>query len=392
MRIGEQIREMVDIQKTKQIDYRFKIMYALGVIFVASGHCEMGGISLMYDWFPPAAFHLGLFVFASGYFYKSQSENNIIQYIFRKAKALLLPMYLWNFFYAGVVSLSKFVGFTIGGEISINTLFIMPITNGHQFLYNMGGWFVVPLFMLECLNVLLRKCLKFIKNKDQKEILFFVVYCMLGTIGTFIAFKGFNTGLWLVVVRMLYFLPFYGLGVFYRTILERFDNCSSFIYFSCVFICELVIICIYKKAPAYTPSWCNDFVDGPILPFIVGFLAVAFWLRVSKILDPVVGRSKVINLIADNSYSIMIHQFIGFMLIKSFFGVIHLFTSYFTDFDMQRYKTDIWYYYLPWRLSQTKIIYLVAGICLPIAVQLIINKIGSTLFLQIKLDNEGGLK
>lgn len=98
MRIGEQIREMVDIQKTKQIDYRFKIMYALGVIFVASGHCEMGGISLMYDWFPPAAFHLGLFVFASGYFYKSQSEINIIQYIFRKAKALLLPMYLWNFF------------------------------------------------------------------------------------------------------------------------------------------------------------------------------------------------------------------------------------------------------------------------------------------------------
>lgn len=391
MGIGEQIREMVDIQKTKQIDYRFKIMYALGVIFVVSGHCEMGGISFMYDWFPPAAFHLGLFVFSSGYFYKSQSENNIMQYICRKAKALLLLVYLWNFFYAGVVSLSKFVEFTIGGELSINTLFIMPITNGHQFLYNMGGWFVVPLFMPECSNVILRRCLKFLKNKTQKEILFFVVYCLLGTIGTYIAFQGFNTGLWLVVVRMLYFLPFYGLGVFYRTILERFDRCSSFIYFCCVFICELIIICIYKKTPAYTPSWCNNFVDGPILPFIVGFLAVAFWLRVSKILEPVVGRSKVINLIADNSYSIMIHQFIGFMLIKSFLGVIHLFTSYFSDFDMQRYKTDIWYYYLPWGISQTKIIYLAAGICLPIAIQLIINKIGSTFFIK-KSDNLGDLK
>ncbi|MDE5893345.1 MAG: hypothetical protein K2H45_10540 [Acetatifactor sp.] len=153
--------------KTKQIDYRFKILYALGVIFVVSGHCGMGGISFLYDWFRPGAFHLGLFVFASGYFYKSQSESNIMQYICRKAKTLLLPVYLWNFFYAGVVLLSRHAGFMIGEEVSIKTLFIMPLTNGHQFLYNMGGWFVVPLFMVECLNVLLRRGLHFINNKTQ---------------------------------------------------------------------------------------------------------------------------------------------------------------------------------------------------------------------------------
>ena len=98
----------------KNIDYRFKILYALGIVFVAAGHCGRGGVSLLYDWFPPGAFHLGLFVFSSGYFYKSQSEDNIVQYIFKKVKKLILPMYLWNFFYAGVVFSLKYVGFTIG--------------------------------------------------------------------------------------------------------------------------------------------------------------------------------------------------------------------------------------------------------------------------------------
>lgn len=371
------LRKMDEIQKTKQIDYRFKILYALGAIFVVAGHCGSGGISLLYDWFPPSAFHLGLFVFASGYFYKSQAENNIILYICRKVKSLLLPMYLWNFFYAGIVYCMEYEGFTIGTGYSLEKFFVMPFTNGHQFVYNMGGWFVVPLFMVECLNVLLRACLKFIKNKRRKEFLLFIVYCMLGILGTYISSKGFNTGLWLVLVRMLYFVPFYGAGIFYKSTLEKIDNCTSFIYISLVWICNLVIICIYKKTPHYTPSWCHDFTDGPILPFIVGFLAIAFWLRVSKLLEPIAGRSKVVNLIADSSYYIMIHQFLGFMVIKAIFALISSVTPYFGDFDWQRFKTDIWYLYLPWGIDQVKIIYLVGGICLPIAIWLIADKIKS---------------
>ena len=360
----------------KNIDYRFKILYALGIVFVAAGHCGRGGVSLLYDWFPPGAFHLGLFVFSSGYFYKSQSEDNIVQYIFKKVKKLILPMYLWNFFYAGVVFSLKYVGFTIGwGGYYAEKLFVSPIVDGHQFVYNMGAWFVIPLFMIECLNILLRKCMKFVKNEKQKEILFFIVYCLLGVMGTYIASKGLNAGLWLVLVRMLYFLPFYGMGIFYKVLLEKFDKCSSFIYFGIIFMLELLIICVYKKTPSYTPSYCNNFVDGPILPFVVGFLAVFFWLRVSKLLEAVVGRSKVINLIADNSYSIMVHQFMGFMIVKTFFAVIHKFTPYFSDFDWQKYKTDIWYYYLPYGIDQTKIIYLAGGICIPIIIQLIINKV-----------------
>ena len=38
-----------------QIDYRFKILYAVGILMVLCGHCEGGGISLsLADWFPYA--------------------------------------------------------------------------------------------------------------------------------------------------------------------------------------------------------------------------------------------------------------------------------------------------------------------------------------------------
>lgn len=284
-------------------------------------------------------------------------------------------MYLWNFIYAGIVLLLEPAGFTIGSGITLSKLFVMPITNGHQFVYNMGGWFIVPLFMVECLNVLLRKCMGFMKDSHQKKIFVFIIYFLLGIMGIWLASSGRNTGWWLVLVRMLYFLPFYGLGIFYKRILEKFDRASNLLYFSVIFILELaIIICQFGHRPSYSQAWCNDFNDGLILPFVVGTLGIAFWLRVAKLLEPVIGRSRI-NLIADNSYSIMINQFMGFMAVKAVYALIHNFTSCFADFDLQRYKTDIWYFYLPREISQTKIIYLVSGICFPIALRYIIRHI-----------------
>ena len=60
---------------TDKTDYRFKILYAIGMIMVVAGHyTEGGGINILANWFPYYGFHLGLFLFASGYFYK-EKEN-----------------------------------------------------------------------------------------------------------------------------------------------------------------------------------------------------------------------------------------------------------------------------------------------------------------------------
>ena len=78
----------------KNVNLQFKLLSAIGIIIIVSGHCYHGGISLAYEWFPTYSFNLSLFVFISGYFYKPKNENTVLQYIWKRIKRLLLPAYL----------------------------------------------------------------------------------------------------------------------------------------------------------------------------------------------------------------------------------------------------------------------------------------------------------
>ena len=156
-------------QTHEALDYRFRLLYALGMVFIVSGHCNGGGVNLFYDWFSPYGFHLGLFVFCAGYFYKDSYEQDLTGFLLRKAKSLLLPMYLWNLFYALLVLLLRKFGFTIGMLPSFQTLVTMPLYEGSQFEYNMGAWFVVPLFTVEVMTVLFSAavpCVWFMEKGD----------------------------------------------------------------------------------------------------------------------------------------------------------------------------------------------------------------------------------
>lgn len=146
-------------------------------------------------------------------------------------------------------------------------------------------------------------------------------------------------------------------------------------YFLLIFTIQLIIIVVNGGAPLYEQVW-SKFTSFTFMPYIVGFLGIAFWLRITRILTPVIGKSKIINLIADNTFSIMVNQFLGFMLVKAFYACGFKYTDFlFQDFNWEAYHTDIWYYYLPKGLSQTAIIYVFVSITLSISIQLLINKI-----------------
>lgn len=360
------------MKTTTQIDYRFKLLYAIGMIIIVAGHMEHRGFSLAFELFPPYAFHLGLFVFASGYLYKENSTDNPGKYILKKAKQLLLPLYLWNFFYAVVITVLSYAGFSFGSPVTLKTLLISPLTDGHQFGFNLSGWFIVPLFLVQVLNMLIRKLCDKLHIRIN-EVLYFLGSMALGIFGVYMASLDYNTGLWLSLVRLLYFVPFYSLGILYKKVLEKHDNLPSIWYFAIVLGLQLAIIFLYKKAPVYTPSWCNNFTDGPILPFIVGFLGIAFWFRVVRILTPVLAKNKYVNLIANNTYSIMINHLFAFFLINSVFAFMTKDTQCFLDFDWNRYFSDVALIYCPFQIEQTGILFLAAGIILPILAQTSIN-------------------
>ncbi len=365
-----------------KIDYRFKILYAIGIIMVVSEHCDGGSISLFRNWFPYNGVHLALFVFCSGYFYKSIVEDNLAGYFLKKVKTLIIPLYVYTLVYGIIVKVTKLNGFDIGEDMSLYNLLIAPITDGHQFVYNMGGWFIAPLFMLEILNVVIRKLLKLTK-KEVSEWIFFVISVALGILGNWLAVLGYRTGGWIVLDRMLYFLPFYGLGILYRNKLEALDKrIPSFYYFATVFALKFLFVFYYGHNLIYTPSWCDNFTEGPVMPVIIGFLGIALWMRIANILDPVIGRSKWINLIADNTYSIMMNQFAAFMLVKGMFyflSTVDRLGHMFDDFSLYVFQHDIWWFYVPKGLNHALILYVIGGIAIPIIIQKVIDKIRSLL-------------
>lgn len=363
----------------KVIDYRFKLLYAIAMIMVVCGHTSNGGITLFNTWFPYYGFHLALFVFASGYFYKDSDEQNIKKYIIKKIKKLLIPLFIYNIVYGIFDFILHNTGFAIGGELSLYNIFIMPIISGHTFSFNLGGWFIIPLFMIEIFNILFRKILNF-KNQKTKEIFLFFFYILTGILGNQLSINGYNTGWWLVLIRMLYFIPFFALGSLYKNILEKHDKkINNSIYLSTIVFIQFMLILIYKKPLSYTPSWCKNFYEGPVMPIIVGYIGIAFWFRIVKILEPVIGKNKIINSIADNTYSIMINQFLGFFIVSLIYAGFAKYTSLFTGFNFVKFKSDIWYRFLPRGVNQSLIIYVIAGIAIPIFIQKGINVIKNKL-------------
>ena len=353
-----------------KIDYRFKLLYAIGIIFVVSNHCNLP-VSFLTEWFPYYSFHLGLFVFASGYFYKTENDTNIFKYILKKLRTLLIPLYLYNLFYALFVYCTHQFGFNIGQEISFNSLIISPwFGNGHQFEYNLGGWFVAPLFTIEMLNVLMRFIgSKFKFNKFKYYELF---YCALffatGIFGIYFAANNYNPD-FLLFYRCAYFLPFFALGRIYKTFLEKYDNkIPSVLYFSVIFLIQIIVAYCVGAIPTYNPAWMNDFTNGLLLPFVVGFTGIAFWFRTAKILTPILGKNKYVNMIADNAYSIMINQFLGFFLVKLFFAINRT-----PNFDYTAFKNYIYWYFYPEDCKYIGLLYLIAGIVIPILIQKVIT-------------------
>ena len=359
------------------VDHRIRLLYAVGICMVVLAHCRGGGIVLLFDWFPYGGLHVALFMFCSGYLYKDSAEENAVGFILGKLRRLILPLYVYNLAYGLIAQLLHRFGFQMGGAFTLHNLLIAPLIDGHQFVWNMAGWFVVPLFMAQVFTVLFRKTLRFFLKKTP-EYLCAAACVVLGIIGNQFAIKGYNHGWMLAAVRLLHLLPFFGFGVFYRHVLEPVTKkIPAWMVFSAILAAKLLIVLRLGRMPDYTSSWCSDFIDGPVMPIVTGALGIAFYMRAASILEPVAERSRTVNLIAGSTYSIMMNHLLGILLVRSVFAGISRSTPLFPDFDWSAFHADIWWYYLPQGSSYTLILYVLGGILFSILVQKMLTRVSS---------------
>ena len=78
------------------------------------------------------------------------------------------------------------------------------------------------------------------------------------------------------------------------------------------------------------------------------------------------------------------NQFLGFFLIKFIYSLISTYTSIFHDFNQELYHQDIFYYFLPHGQEYMLIIYVVAGIIIPILIDKLVAIVKNKALLIIK--------
>lgn len=119
--------------------------------------------------------------------------------------------------------------------------FFMPFVDGEAFQYNLGSWFVYPLFLVCIINVLFRKFLKLIHLDNEFIVL--IVYLAIGMIGINTAIENPTAinGIVKLLVRTMFFLPCYEFGRFYKAVLEKKDTLNNVAYFAIIFAVQLIL-------------------------------------------------------------------------------------------------------------------------------------------------------
>lgn len=357
----------------KKIDPRFRILSALAIVFVVAGHADFGVFD-MAGLFPYYSFHVGVFAFISGYFYKDENEKNIGAYIVKKVKHLLIPYYIWNLIYGLFATLLRMAGFHIGSTITLKTLFLDPFLGGHQYGFHFAAWFVPVLFLLEVMNVLMRKILELLHLK--KESMIFTTTLIIGILVVYLAKRGSVWGYYKHIGCVLFLFPMFQWGQFYKKNLEKWiEKVPMGWYFAVVLLIQYVSVSVNSGRVAYSAVWCTGFGSRPWTPYLTTFLGIAFWLGVSRILEPLWKPGNVLDVLGKNTFSVMMHHMLGFFVLNTVFFCLFKTGIGLGDFDTSMYFSSYEYRYLLFGMEHSKWLYLLFGIGVALEIQKLQQKI-----------------
>lgn len=303
----------------KEKNIEMTILKAIGIIVVVSCHLGINvfnliGIpmSIKSELFPEYSYHMPLFIFASGYFYNTNSEKNILLLIKKKAK-MIKDYYKVNLFYIIVCFCLVSLGlYKQKIDFSLYSFFVEPFLGGFQFYFNGPGWFVPFLFFTNIMYVMVRKYAR-IKTNFKNESLFTIILIIIGFISTGIANAypvETNMSIFHSFLRVLYGIQFFQIGYLYKQYLEQKMSFSVLTF-------VLVIaskIAIYKVFGYVTFSMRTVKFNGNVfLPFIVSVIGIVYVLYLARYLTNYVNRyneilKNMLVFIGDNTWSIMMHH------------------------------------------------------------------------------------
>ena len=350
--------------QSKTENHTMRVFYLLAIVFVVDGHTTLGNLFDLNGLFRYYSFHLMMFAFGSGYFFKFY--GGALSDFAHRAKKLLVPLYLWNVVYGvGAALLRRFGGFELGEPISAYTLLLAPLTDGQHFVWNLGAWFIFPLFFAQVFYAGIRRLSV---RWHENEVMTFLLCLIPGCAAVQLCFSGRQEALPLFLLRPMILLPGFAGGQLYRRVLEKRDRLPTVPYLLAIVVLRVLLSTRYENL-AYLLSDCSYFVCDAFGVSAGGTLAIAFYLRIARLLAPYIGRSRLALALSRNTFAIMMHHYMGFFALNCVFLALNASGLGAADFSVRSFRTMSNYMYAPGGKTEWDVIYLLCGLLLPLGIE-----------------------
>lgn len=370
MNKGEEIQK----EGTGSENLAFRYLYGFAILFVLLSHCDGGGVEMLSNWMHFGAFHLGIFVFGSGYFFREEKLLNPRLYLWNKVKRLLIPLWCWNLFYGLLLTLLHGLNFTFGEPLTLRGILLFPINSENLYVLNMGSWFIFPFFCVQILYGAGKLLLNLLGRPKVTDRILQALFVTAGFAGVYFAGHGYHEYALYPVFRILYFMPFYAFGMLYRDFLEKYlSKAPAALYFGTCLLISLMLNARFGKAVYVIPSSC-DYPFGMWATYLAGAVGILFWLRVSTVLADFGKECIPLLVLGRSTWDIMFHQFAGIMAVKAVFAVTGRIFGIFRDFDPAAFSGDIWYLYRPGGMKEFALLYVLGAIGISLGVKALLEK------------------
>ena len=106
-------------------------------------------------------------------------------------------------------------------------------------------------------------------------------------------------------------------------------------------------------------------------------MAIAFYVRVARLLAPAVERSRALLTVSRHTFDIMMHHYMGFFALDCVFLLVNWLGVGAADFSVRSFRTQMPYLYAPGGHWQINALYVLAGLALPLAVRRVQDGLGA---------------
>lgn len=298
----------------KSFNMEMNIAKALGIFAIVAGHTRW---NIFGDFWASGFWHVPLFFFISGYFFKAElfEVSGVLKKYFAFVKKIVCKylgrFYAYHFFYGGMTYLIYIWFDRLYGKLpTLKNLTLSPIDTS-PFMFSAPNWFLYQL----AISIVIFALIIVICRKLNKNIFFpMMVFLPLALLAISLAKPDFKPsfGLTKVIIKTCISMYYIYGGYLYRNYFEKVTkfNIKTMGVVTCLFL----MFFLYADGKI-TLDIHQAKLYHNISHLITPFIGIYFVLFVSKLLAPLVSEKSFIDKVGRNTLHIMAnHIFVIFLI------------------------------------------------------------------------------